>query len=102
MVNKNIKARLEALGKEFPADALSIFQDLFSLRVEDESWHKLEPKQRRERTFEALRNLLIRTAENKPLVVAVEDLHWIDKTSEEFLSYFIDSMAQRRIDLGHS
>ena len=31
------------------------------------------------------------------MVVAVEDLHWIDKTSEEFLGYLIDSMAQSRI-----
>ena len=97
IVHKKIKTGLAELDKDLPADFLAVFQDLFSLKVEDASWHKLEPNQRRERTFEALRNLLIRTAEKKPLLLAVEDLHWIDKTSEEFLGYFIDSMAQSRV-----
>ena len=47
------------------------------------------PKQKRERIFEALRDLFIRESQKKPLVLIVEDLHWIDKTSEEFLDYFI-------------
>lgn len=97
IIHKNIKARLAEVSKELQTEFLPVIQDLFSVKVEAESWQKLEPKQKRERTFDALRNLLIRTSENKPLVVAVEDLHWIDKTSEEFLGYFIDSMAQSRI-----
>ena len=90
IVNKNIKNRLAELDKNFFSDSLSAFQDLFSIKAENESWHKLEPKQKRERTFEALRNLFIRASEKKTLVLAVEDLHWIDKTSEEFIGYFIN------------
>jgi predicted ATPase len=67
---------------------------LLSLKIDDESWNILEPKQRRERTFESVKNLLIRLSKEKPLILAVEDLHWMDKSSEEFLSYFIDSMSQ--------
>jgi len=37
---------------------------------------------------DALRNIFIRLSQDKPLVLAVEDLHWIDKTSEEFLKLF--------------
>lgn len=44
-----------------------------------------------------MRNLLIRLSETKPLIIAVEDLHWIDKTSEEFLDYFINSLAHNPI-----
>ena len=57
IVNKNIKTGLAELDKDFPADFLAVFQDLFSVKVENDSWHQLEPNQRRERTFEALRNL---------------------------------------------
>ena len=56
------------------------FQELLSLKVEDEDFAKLEPKQKREKTFEALRDLLIRGSQERPLVLAMEDLHWIDKT----------------------
>jgi class 3 adenylate cyclase len=82
----------EKLRGVFPS-----FQDLLSLEVEDEGYLKLEPQQKRERTFEAIRDLLIRESQNKTLVVAVEDLQWIDKTSEEFLDYLIGWLANTNI-----
>ncbi len=63
--------------------------DILSLKVEDEGYPRLDPEQKREMTFEAVRDLLIRASQRSPLIVAVEDLHWIDKTSEEFLDYLI-------------
>ncbi|GAG51117.1 unnamed protein product, partial [marine sediment metagenome] len=47
----------------------------------------------REKTFEAIRDLLIRESQDRPLILVVEDLHWIDKTSEEFLTYLIGWLA---------
>jgi len=67
-------------------------QALFSLEIDDEAFSKLEPKEKRERTFEAIQELIIRLDMEQPLVLAVEDLHWIDKTSEEFLGYLIDCL----------
>jgi class 3 adenylate cyclase/ribosomal protein L40E len=73
------------------------FQEILSLKVEDETYLNLEPGQKRERTFEALRDLFVRESQNKLLVLVVEDLHWIDKTSEEFLDYLIGWLAGTRI-----
>jgi class 3 adenylate cyclase/tetratricopeptide (TPR) repeat protein len=73
------------------------FQELLSLKVDDEAFAKLEPKPRREKTFEALRDLLVRGSQDRPIVLVVEDLHWVDKTSEEFLSYMIGWMPKTRI-----
>ncbi|HEA69349.1 MAG TPA: guanylate cyclase [Desulfobacterales bacterium] len=78
-------------------DILPPFHELLSLEVEDKAYQKLEPMQKREKTFEAIRNLLVRESQNKPIVLVVEDLHWIDKTSEEFLSYLIEWLANTRI-----
>ena len=97
LINKSISEKLTTLDAERLSDSRPAFQDLLSLKVEDESWLKLEPKVRREQTFEALKNLFIRLSEEKPLIIAVEDLHWMDKTSEEFINYFIDSMANNSI-----
>jgi len=76
---------------------LSPLQDLLSLKVEDEAYLKLEPKQRRERVFEAIRDLFIRESQEKPLVLAIEDLHWVDKTTEEFLDYLIGWLPKVRV-----
>jgi class 3 adenylate cyclase/tetratricopeptide (TPR) repeat protein len=73
------------------------FQSLLSLKVDDEEFVKLEPKEKREKTFEALRDMLIRKSHERPLILAVEDLHWIDKTSEEFLNYFTGWLAKAPI-----
>ncbi len=76
---------------------LPMIQDLLSLKVEDESFHRLEPKQRRDNIFEALRDLIAIGSQQKSLVLAIEDLHWIDKTSEEFLDYLIGSLANVKV-----
>jgi class 3 adenylate cyclase/tetratricopeptide (TPR) repeat protein len=76
---------------------LPSFHELLSLKVEDETYQKLEPIRKRDKTFEALRNLLVRESLNKPIILVVEDLHWIDKSSEEFLSYLIEWLANTHI-----
>jgi class 3 adenylate cyclase/tetratricopeptide (TPR) repeat protein len=52
----------------------------------------LDPPAIRDRTFEALRRLLVAEARQGPLVVLVEDLHWIDHTSEDFLAELVDEL----------
>ncbi|MBC8394487.1 MAG: AAA family ATPase, partial [Deltaproteobacteria bacterium] len=75
------------------------FQSLLSLKVDNEDFSKLEPKEKREKTFEALRDLMIRVSQEKPLVLVVEDLHWMDKTSEAFLGYLTGWLANTPIML---
>ncbi len=72
-------------------------EDLLSLPVDDESYLALEPAQRRERAFDAIRHLLVAESRKRPLIVSVEDLHWMDKTSEDFLSYLMESMPTASI-----
>src|SRR5499426_3448274 len=45
----------------------------------------------------ALRTLLEALSRRRALVVVVEDLHWIDATSGEFLAAFVDSVRAMRI-----
>jgi class 3 adenylate cyclase/tetratricopeptide (TPR) repeat protein len=73
------------------------FHELLSLEVDDETYQKLEPMYKKDKTFEALRNLLVRESLNKPIILVVEDLHWIDKSSEEFISSMIEWLANTHI-----
>ena len=76
-ITKKMKDKLTELDEELVPITLSAFQDLLSLKIEDETWLYLEPKEKRNRTFEAIRNLLISVSRKRPLVVAIEDLHWM-------------------------
>ena len=98
VIRKRVKERILGLDEKLQG-IISPIQDLLSLKVEDEVYLKLEPKQRRERVFEALRDLFIRESQERPLVVVIEDLHWIDKTSEELLDYLIGWLANVKVML---
>ena len=50
---------------------------------------------RRSETFRALKALTLRVAERVPLVIVVEDLHWIDPASEEYLAFLADASRRR-------
>jgi len=56
----------------------------------------MTPAQRRAETFEALRSMLVRNAEKRPQVVVIEDLHWIDGVSEQFLTTLTESVPALR------
>jgi predicted ATPase len=49
------------------------------------------------RTFEALRELIVRLSGRDPLVIVVEDLQWIDRTSEEFLAFLAEVVSGTRV-----
>ncbi|MGZ4356770.1 MAG: BTAD domain-containing putative transcriptional regulator [Gaiellaceae bacterium] len=51
----------------------------------------LDPATLKGRTFEALRGLLLAKA-SRPLLVVIEDVQWIDRTSEEFLTELVDEL----------
>jgi predicted ATPase len=89
-IKKNIKEKVTTLNKEFSSPILSAIQQLLSLEIDNDSWQNLEPVQRRKYIFDALNSLLIRLSEEKPLIIVVDDLQWIDRTSVEFLSNFKD------------
>ena len=57
----------------------------------------MDPQQRRGEVFDALRRLLVRAAEVRPQVLVHEDVHWIDKASEDSLVFTADSVPTSRI-----
>ena len=75
---------------------LPFVRQLLSLPIGDEATAALDAATRRSETVRALSTLFIRGAERQPLVFIVEDLHWIDPASEEFLRVLADSIPATR------
>ncbi len=98
IIKKKMAEQVSQLDEKLK-DILPPLQDILSLKVEDEDYIKLDPPLKRMKIFESVRDLLVRESQNKPLVLAIEDLHWIDKTSEEFLGYIIARLGGARIML---
>ncbi|MBU2647497.1 AAA family ATPase, partial [bacterium] len=96
VLKSKLAEKVESLGEAF-TDVIPPLQHLLSVSIDDPEFVSLEPKLKRERVFDAVRNILIRESEENPLVLAVDDLHWIDRTSEEFLDHLINSLPNSRI-----
>jgi class 3 adenylate cyclase/tetratricopeptide (TPR) repeat protein len=64
---------------------------------DDAQWQALDPPQRRQRTLDAVRRLLLREAQVQPLLVVFEDLHWIDPETQAFLEGLVEGLPPARI-----
>src|SRR4030095_4062698 len=64
---------------------------LDALPKEDGLWD-LEPPQRRQLTLEAIKRLLLRESQVQPLVLVLEDLHWIDPETQALLDSLVESL----------
>jgi len=70
---------------------------LLEVPAEDEAWERLDPSQRRQRTLDAVKRLLLRESRVQPLMLLVEDLHWIDAESQTFLDNLVESLPTARL-----
>jgi tetratricopeptide (TPR) repeat protein len=69
------------------------------LAVKDSGIDKIpmSPEVKKDRVIEALRRIVLKGSEIRPLIMAYEDLHWIDKSSEDHLRHLLESIPGARI-----
>lgn len=79
---------VECVGPEAP-DILNILPELATLVPGVVPARALDPEQEKRRTMQALSQFFARAAARHPLLVVIEDLHWIDDTSLDFLALLI-------------
>jgi class 3 adenylate cyclase/predicted ATPase len=70
---------------------------LLSIDDPTSSLQQMDPQIRRQRTFAALKQLLVRESLNQPLTLIFEDLHWIDTETQGFLDVLSESVASARM-----
>ncbi|HEV8574692.1 MAG TPA: tetratricopeptide repeat protein, partial [Dehalococcoidia bacterium] len=58
----------------------------------EESVSSMDPMERRAGILDGLRALLIQLSRERPLVIVIEDLHWVDEKSEEALAAMVDAV----------
>ena len=82
----------EALQETIPA-----LLGLLDALPEDSPFLRLDPPQRRQRTLDALKRLLMRESQIQPLLLVFEDLHWIDAETQALLDSLIESLPTAQL-----
>ena len=87
----HLDAGLQALGMA-PKDDAPLLLHLLGQSTSP-GVHQLEPGILKMRLHNTLLHLFLRASQRQPLVLEIEDLHWIDRTSEIYLNALIEQLA---------
>ncbi len=88
MSEEEVGNRILERAKNGLALMVPFYRNLLSLKVDDPRFNGLDPEGRKYGTFESVKSLLLAMGEEKPLVIFLEDVHWMDKISQEFFTFF--------------
>jgi predicted ATPase len=80
------------------AEAVPLFAALLSLPLTtDYAPLALSPEQQKQQTLHALLTILLRIAAQQPVLLVMEDLHWVDPSTLELLTLLVDQGPTARI-----
>jgi predicted ATPase len=97
-IREKVMARVLALDRALEP-SLPALLALLDVSVDDSAWQALDPKQRRQRTLEAVKRLWLREARVQPVLLVVEDLHWVDSETQALLDSLVESLPSARLCL---
>ncbi len=95
VIGDKIEQAVARLGARRPSAAF--LRAMLSIDPGDTAVADMDPSLRRAGMFEAVRQFLLATAEVRPLVVLLEDAHWMDDATTEFLALMAESVESSRM-----
>ncbi|HEX8825424.1 MAG TPA: protein kinase [Archangium sp.] len=93
---RRVEERLEQRG--LTPTQRRLLASLVALPVAEDSPHlRLTAARQKEETLEGLASLLTSTARHRPMLLAVEDLHWADPSTLQMLSFLLGRVQKSRV-----
>ncbi len=96
LANRSPEATSSDFGSSAP-ELVRLVPDLERLLPSVMPAPKLDPAQEKRRTFGALERFLVHLAASQPVLIVLEDLHWSDDTSLEFLPNLARRVRDQRV-----
>jgi class 3 adenylate cyclase/tetratricopeptide (TPR) repeat protein len=95
-ITEKVKRGLTILGVD-ESSTLPYLLELLSVKESGIDKISMSPEAKKDRIIGALQRIILKAAERRPLVYAFEDLHWMDKSSEEAAKYLMESIPGARV-----
>ena len=96
VVTEKIRTTLDAAGID-PLEAAPLLLQLLGIKSPADGSAALSPEAIKARTFETLHALLLKSTRSDPLIIAIEDLQWVDQISEAYLGSLADRVVGGRL-----
>jgi class 3 adenylate cyclase/tetratricopeptide (TPR) repeat protein len=78
-------------------DTIPALLALLDALPEDSPFRTFDPPQRRRRTLDGLKQVLLRESQVQPMLLVFEDLHWIDSETQALLDGLVESVPTARL-----
>ncbi len=95
-IKEKVKRGLTNLGAD-EESTLPYLLELLSVKESGIEEITMSPEGMKGRIMEALNRIVLRGSEVRPLIMAFEDLHWMDESSEDVLRYLLESISGARV-----
>ena len=95
-IREKVTAKLLSLDRALESSLPALLW-LLDVLIEDPQWPRLDPPQRRQRTLDGVKRLILRESQVQPLLVLFEDLHWIDAETQALLDSLVESLPAVRV-----
>jgi class 3 adenylate cyclase/tetratricopeptide (TPR) repeat protein len=95
-IKKKVKKGLKILVADEPS-TLPYLLELLAVKDSGIDKIPMSPEVKKDRIIEAFKRIVLKGSEIRPLILAYEDLHWVDKSSEDVLKYVLESIPGARI-----
>jgi tetratricopeptide (TPR) repeat protein len=95
-VAKQVREEIDLLDPTLSEFLPSMFS-LLDLSTDDQDWKKLEPSERRREIIKAIKALILCQERHTPLVILIEDVHWMDAETKLILHNLVGVLRGARI-----
>ncbi len=95
-IREKVKKGLELIGAD-EASTLPYLLELLSVKDSGIDQISMSPEAKKDRINEAIKRIVLKGSEMQPLIIAFEDLHWIDKSSEDVVRSHLESIPGSRV-----
>ncbi|MEN8160238.1 MAG: AAA family ATPase, partial [Myxococcota bacterium] len=89
---EKIAGRMVVLDQKF-AEALPLLFDFLGVPDPQRPAPRLDPEARQRQILAVMRQVIQSVAEGKPTITLIEDLHWMDAASGEFLEQMVEAQS---------
>jgi len=95
-IREKVKRGLELMGVDEPS-TLPYLLEILSVKNSGIDLIPMSPEAKKDRINEAIKRIVLKGSELQPLIIAFEDLHWIDKSSEDVVKSHLESIPGTRV-----
>jgi class 3 adenylate cyclase/tetratricopeptide (TPR) repeat protein len=95
-IREKVKRGLEIMKVDEPS-TLPYLLELLSVKDSGIDQISMSPEAKKDRIIEAIKRIVIKGSEIRPLIIAFEDLHWLDKSSEDVVRSHLESIPGSKV-----